>query len=263
MVSKAENAIGLEAERRRAAWRRHGSGKRNRADCPLLGAANGPAVIPPGGRTGCGCRGGRFPAWPRAGACREGGIWRHPDQACDRGLPGEPLVRSLLRLRPLRRTLRGAGRVLPARRAGRGGDAVPLHQPRDAGHRTLLVRDARRVRRRGDGRVLHHQRHQLHGLLRPAGPAVLLQPVQQLHVVRELLLPRDGADVPEPVLPGGGHVRGNHEQQPVGIRDIRLPDHPGSARRRGRDLEGLQHLLGPGAAWRQRQRLRVLEALGQ
>ena len=65
--------MGLLAELRRAAWRRHGSGKRSRADCQLLGAANGPTVIPSGGRTGCGCRRGRFPAWPRAGAAGSAG----------------------------------------------------------------------------------------------------------------------------------------------------------------------------------------------
>ena len=95
------------------------------------------------------------------------------------------------------------------------------------------------------------------------GPAVLLLPAQALHAVRELLLLGARADLAEPLLPGGRHVGRHHDERRLGLRRARLPVHPRPARR-GRASRWKVYNLGGvrrRAGRRQRQRLRVLQAL--
>ena len=85
-------------------------------------------------------------------------------------------------------------------------------------------------------------------LLHGAGAAVLLQPARRLGARGQLLLLAVGADLAEPLLPHGRDVGRDHDQRPVGLRHLRLPDDPRPARRGRRDLEGLQRRLGQRAA---------------
>ena len=47
----------------------------------------------------------------------------------------------------------------------------------------------------------------------------------------ELLLLAPRADLAEPLLPDGRHVGRDHDERPLGLRDLRLPDDPRPARR--------------------------------
>ena len=94
------------------------------------------------------------------------------------------------------------------------------------------------------------------------GASVLLRPVRRLHAVRELLLLAAGSDLAEPLLPRRRNVRRHHDERRLGLRGVRLSDHPRPARGGRRELEGLQHRLGQRAVRQHRQRVRVLEALG-
>ena len=77
----------------------------------------------------------------------------------------------------------------------------------------------------------------------------------------QLLLLAARADLAEPVLPHGRDVGRDHDERPVGLRDLRLPDDPRPARRGRGHLEDLQPRLGQRALRQHRQRRRVLEAL--
>ena len=67
-----------------------------------------------------------------------------------------------------------------------------------------------------------------------------------------------GPDLAEPLLLRGRHVGRDHDERHLGLRHLRLPDHPRPARRRRRDLEGLQHELGQRPVRQHGQRLRLL-----
>ena len=99
------------------------------------------------------------------------------------------------------------------------------------------------------------------GLLHRRGAAVLLQPVRDSTLCANFFCSLLGPDLAEPLLPDGRHVGRDHDERPVGLRDLRLPDDPRPARRRRRDLEDLQHRLGQRALRQHRQRRRVLEEL--
>ena len=111
---------------------------------------------------------------------------RHADQAHHRVLPGEPLVRPLLRLRSPGpgRGLRPAAGLYPARRRGWVSRAVPLHGSRDAGRPARLGLRPRTMERRGDGRVHDPLRHLGDGLLHGGRAAVLLLALRRLDALR-------------------------------------------------------------------------------
>ena len=98
-------------------------------------------------------------------------------------------------------------------------------------------------------------------LLPGARHPVLLQPPRRLDAGGQLLLLAAGADLAESLLSHGRDVGRDHDQRPVGLRHLRLPDDPRPARRGRGHLEDLQPRLGQRALRQHRQRRRVLEAL--
>src|SRR5438270_822442 len=77
-----------------------------------------------------------------------------------------------------------------------------------------------------DGRLLYARRNLGDGLLHGCGAPVLLQPVRRLDAVRELLLLGARADVAEPLLLRRRNVRRDHDERRLGLRRLRLSDHP-------------------------------------
>ena len=225
-----------------------------------------------GGRRGCSRRravgistGGGPPTTPPEAA--------HADRPPGRLMPGEPLVRPLLRLRAA-----GAGtKARPATwlhaagRRGRGARAVRAHRAALSRPAARLERRARPVQRRQDGRLLpqlgpaHGRRQQRDPVLHRERAAVLLQPLQELRPLCELLLLAARADLAEPVLPHVRDVGRDHDERSLGLRHLRLAqlaDHPRPARRGRRELEDLLHRLRRGGGRGHRQRCGVLEPLG-
>ena len=112
--------------------------------------------------------------------------------------------------------------------AGVGHAPFELTALRSRRSAARLVRRARSVQRRQDGRLLpqrrrpHGQRRHRDSVLHGEGAAVLLQPLPQLRPLRELLLLAARADVAEPVLPHVRHVGRHHDERPLGLRHLRL-----------------------------------------
>ena len=182
----------------------------------------------------------------------------------DRGrLPGEPLVRPLLRLRALRRAprRRRAGYTQPD---GSGGTVAPFHfTSLSTTTSATVVGRPQRVERRRHGRVLHDRRHRLHGLLHRARTcrsttACTSTSTLCVNYFCSVL----GPTCPNRFYLAAGTSGGITTNGDLGLRRASttrcILDLLDAA---GRDVEGLQHRLGQRAVRRHGQRLRVLQAL--
>ena len=195
---------------------------------------------------------------------------RRPDPQPGDLLPGEPLLRQLLRLRAggAAPRLRPAARLLPTRRLRRPAPGVPPDRAAERRPRALVGRGARPVRRRADGRLLQELGQRRARLLHRGRAAVLLLAVRRSRcgAVRELLLLGPRPDLAQPLLPDVRHLGRHHGQRLLLLRHPRLgrvADHPRPPRGGRGHVEDLQPRR-PGRCPRRRRRQRgvALEPLG-
>ena len=206
-------------------------------------------------------RGARPPGWPAR---------RPPDSQPRDLLPGEPLLRQLLRLRAggAAPRLRAAARLLPTRRLRTPAPGVPPDRAAQRRPRALVGRGARPVRRRADGRLLQQLGQRRARLLHRGRAAVLLLAVRRSRcgAVRELLLLGPRPDLAQPLLPDVRHVGRHHGQRLLLLRHPRLgrvADHPRPPRGGRGHVEDLQpRRPGRCPGRRRRQRGVALEPLG-
>ena len=146
---------------------------------------------------------------------------------------------------------------------GSGGSVAPYRftGPPDPGRPARLGLRPRAVEWRRDGRLLHERRHLGPRLLHGRGAPVLLLAVRDLDALRQLLLLAPRPDLAQPVLPDGRHVRRDHDERRLGLRDLRPPDDPRPPRRGRRELEDLQPRLGQRPVRQHRQRRGLLDEL--
>ena len=159
-----------------------------------------------------------------AGGSARGPTRQAPAHRHHRGrLPGEPLLRPLLRLRALRRAPRRAGGLHAAGRAG--GTVEPFHftSLSTTRHPALMAGRPRRVERRARWTASSPPTGSTAWATTPAGrAAVLLRPARALHVVCELFCSVLGPSYPNQLYLAAGTSGGVTTNDVAGLGHARL-----------------------------------------